>query len=268
VLLRGRRVPPGPNLEAAVHPIRIRRGLTLIELIVVLAVLVILAGLILPKLDGVLGKAHSANGAATIGEVAKYMETYRALHGGFYPDMYDSMLGNAAAGTVYSKLLPLAKIRYLPAQLTALELQSFQRVGINRVVTQDEASTGLPGDADMNPDGTVFQTVTLAAGTWLLKLDRTNPDNLATLAEFHADLTDPNRNFYVFGIGPACTIIGEGGVTLDAPLHQDNDPGTFYNRFVVIFAPDPAGDDRAKLIGTLGPDGDSMRKHINEFYKN
>lgn len=241
-----------------------RAGLTLIELIVVLAILVILAGLILPKLDGVTKKAHSANGASTIGEVAKYMETFKALHGGSYPDRYDSMLNNTNAR--FSKLLPNAIVRYTPQVLTAQEATSFQLVGISTVATQDEGSANLPSDADVNPDATPFGLVTLAAGSTLLKMDTTNADNQATLREFHVDPLD-GRNYYVLGIGPACTIIGEGGVTLDAPLHQDTSPTLYYNRFVVIFAPDPTGADKAKLVGTIGPDGDSMRKHINEFYK-
>lgn len=242
---------------------RPRTGLTLLELVVVLAVLAILAGLVLPKLDGVLSKGHSAHGASAIGELGRYMETYRALNGR-YPDLYDSMM--SATGVKYTKLLPGTTKYILAGALTPEEVASLDLVGVRRVWRHDEAAEDVNSSADLTL-GPV--TIGTTAGL-LLKLDPTNPDvqNLL-IKEFRQDPADVagNRTYLVFGVGPQCTICnGKAGVMRDAPLHQDTDPGRFYNRLVVIFATSKTAGEKAELIGVVGPDGDSMAAHLREFF--
>jgi prepilin-type N-terminal cleavage/methylation domain-containing protein len=248
--------------------IRTRRrptGLTLIELLVVLAVLVILAGIVLPKLDGVLGKGHSAQGAAAIGDVARFMDTFRIVNGR-YPDQYDSMLN--AAGTAYAGLLPGARAKYIPTTLTQAEIDSLNLAGVTRVLRHDETA-----GVDVN-DSAVLPAVALTTATPVMRMDVTNAEVQGVLLrEFRQDIadvgtdnTDGARTYLVFGVGPQCTICnGKAGVMRDAPLHQDTDPGRFYTRFVVVFATSREAGEKAELIGVVGPDGDTMATHVREF---
>src|SRR5579862_6496570 len=69
---------------------RTRNGLTLMELIVVLMILVALAGIIIPMLPSMLTRAHVATHTTNVTEIAKLILTYQATHPGF-PDQWDSM---------------------------------------------------------------------------------------------------------------------------------------------------------------------------------
>jgi len=254
----------------SLRTLRARSALTLVELLVVLAVLVILAGIVLPKLDGVLSKAHSGQGAAAIGDVARAMETYRTLNGR-YPTQFDSMMQSNTAR--YAGLLPGAHAKYLVANITQVEVDSLNLAGVTRVVRNIDAPDTLPSDTGNLP------AVAIETSTGLLRLDVTNAEVQGVLLrEFRQDPLDvlgaagdgsnARRTYLVFGIGTQCTICnGKAGVMRDAPLHQDTDPGRFYNRFVVIFATSKIAGDKADFIGAVGPDGDTMATHMNEFFK-
>jgi prepilin-type N-terminal cleavage/methylation domain-containing protein len=247
---------------------RRRGGLTLVELIVVLAILVILAGLITGKLDGILSKSHSAQGGSAIGETMRYMDTFRAANGR-YPDIYDSML--TATGTPYTNLLPGAKEKYVPTTLTQAELNSLALAGVTRVLRHDETA-GVPVN-----DSAILPAVTLTTSTQVMKFDVTHAEVQGVLLkEWRQPVeevlgtsgtgTDATRTYLAFGIGPQCTLCnGKNGLMRDAPLHQDTDPGRFYNRFVVIFATSKEPGEKAFFVGAVGPDGDTMGSHVREF---
>lgn len=66
-----------------------REGFTLIELIVVIAVLGILSGIAIPRLTGVQEKAHYAAGEALLANIRTPLELYRVENGGDYPEAND-----------------------------------------------------------------------------------------------------------------------------------------------------------------------------------
>lgn len=245
-----------------------RRGLTMAELIVVLAILVVLAGLIVARLDGILSKSHSAHGAATIGDLMRFMDTYRTSNGR-YPDQYDSMLNSS--GTAYQHLLPGALVKFTPMNLTQAEVDSLKISGVTRVLRHDETA-GVP----VNESATM-PAVTLTTSTQVMKLDVTHAEVQDLLMrEWRQPVedvlgnsgtgSDAARTHVALGVGPQCTLCnGKSGLMRDAPLHQDTDPGRFYNRLVVIFATSKQAGEKAVFVGAVGPDGDSMGAHIREF---
>src|SRR5690349_3585044 len=76
------------------------RGFTLIELLVVVAILVILAGTVLPKLDRVQLKANKGVAGNNAAGVSRYIQTYRIMHN-VYPNHFDSLL-TGPSGTLWS----------------------------------------------------------------------------------------------------------------------------------------------------------------------
>ncbi len=77
------------------------KGFTLVELIVVIAVLGILAGIAVPRLTGVQDKARYAAGEALLANLKTPLELYR-VETGSYPDIDGS--GNAAYTDLESEL--------------------------------------------------------------------------------------------------------------------------------------------------------------------
>ena len=67
-----------------------RRGLTLLELVVVLAILVAIGGLVVPLLGNYLHRANIASCAVNIPEMDKWIQTYTNLYAA-YPDRMDNL---------------------------------------------------------------------------------------------------------------------------------------------------------------------------------
>lgn len=80
-----------------------RSGLTLIELVVVLAVLVALAGLIIGNFPGIIRKASRSSSATSVQELSRAVQ-YSYTTTLKYPTGYDSLLEGPAA--LYNKLPP------------------------------------------------------------------------------------------------------------------------------------------------------------------
>lgn len=149
-------------------------GFTLIEMIVVVAILVILAGFILPKLDRVMLKSNKGVAAANMGGVSRYIQTYRIVHN-VYPDVWDSLVNEGT--TVASHTLVAPGIPGTtpgidpqltggppggsPKKLTTLDLsptgsftaterlkaaRSLSRMGITRILDWTASSGELPGN--------------------------------------------------------------------------------------------------------------------------
>ena len=90
--------------------LRDERAFTLVELIVVIAVLGILSGIAIPRLTGVQDKARYAAGEALLANLKTPLELYRVEKGN-YPDITDDNYGelNTALSSYvdnFSSLLP------------------------------------------------------------------------------------------------------------------------------------------------------------------
>src|SRR5262245_4217300 len=74
---------------------RAARGFTLVEMLVVVAIMVILSGFVLAKLDKAQLKSNKGVAAANMGGVSRYIQTYRVMHN-VYPDSWDSLTDGTA----------------------------------------------------------------------------------------------------------------------------------------------------------------------------
>ena len=213
---------------------RLRRGLTLIELIVVLLILVALAGILVPMLPGMLTRAHTSSGATNTSEINKFIQTYEQLYFA-YPNNFDA-LGDATTATVPDYIPNAAN--YTLGNLTAAELAALNNAGITTVAPMYATSAALTaagGDASptFNPYSSLVP-VTLATGSQVLIMTGAQ---LAQYGILPAATTNAADRFVLFGVGKANTMIGK--VMSDAPLHfgdgSATNPTTFYCRFAAIF---------------------------------
>jgi prepilin-type N-terminal cleavage/methylation domain-containing protein len=70
--------------------LRRNAGFTLIEIIVVMAIIVVLVGLVLVSARGILGQGYQRNTEARIRMIEEHLEKYRELTGKYPPDGFDS----------------------------------------------------------------------------------------------------------------------------------------------------------------------------------
>lgn len=222
-----------------------RRGLTLIELIVVLIILVGLGGLLVPVIGNALTRTHVATCSANFPEITQAlmrMETFRGVFG----DGWDSALNES--GDPVNNDLPGNGSDYITVTLNADDVALLADVGIANVF--DHPNTPGPDyNITFNPG---YVARSLEAGDALLSLD----------AGQQAQLSLQPGTYVVLGIGPNWT--GLRDVAFETPVHFGDLPGNLphevYSRFQAIFQIRDAGGDplpKAQFKGvTIGLNGD------------
>ena len=214
---------------------QIRKGLTLLELIVVLVVLVALGGLLVPLLPGMIGRAHTAEHATNVAEIAKAIQSYQVIHRG-YPDNLDSLAGGiallpgytASSGSGSSATAASACSGQLTVG-TVASVAGLADAGITTVWTP--AGTNLV----TAPYGSVTTGTALADGASVAMLSS------AAMQRLYNETSTSSAQYVVFGLGSKCDIIGKSEGIAEAPIHFSDDPGDAgnpnltYARFGLVF---------------------------------
>ena len=267
------------------------RGFTLLELAVVVSILVILAGVLLPKFDLFKTKANEGVAATSMTDVSRMIQTYFAQNGN-YPDNWDSLMtaANTGGGTATSgNLWDTADASQDGAQLdpqtvggppagatpqkltlgTALlapEARSLARMGITTVLDVTVASTALPNDRFTGLAGT---TRLIGTGTILPTLNLTDPYAQTIVAHIYPNSTTtatgiPNgKRLVVLGFGSHSTSVGT--LVQEVPFYPNTDVTKYYSRFLCVFEVDSAGA-QANLMAVIGADGDLIGDEISYYY--
>lgn len=245
---------------------RSKGGFTLIELIVVMAVLTVLAGLILPKLDVFKLKANKAAAASNIHGVDRFIQSYK-VQKDLFPDNWDSLLDTTGAALFTAQLDPQligGPPAGSPTKLTidtiddVDQLRSLTRVGITTVL--DHTTGHFPADSATDERaldiGDSFATINAADGDGAAIIEHLYPGSGGVPA---------GKKIFVVGLGPRNQMMGD---TLHvAPFYANTDQVSYYSRFLVAFELDTGGS-RAKLLGSLGADADTISEEIIDFYEN
>jgi prepilin-type N-terminal cleavage/methylation domain-containing protein len=225
-----------------------RQGLTLLELIVVMVILVAVAGIVVPLLPNVLSRAHSAVGSTNAGEVDRliqaYQQTYQTLPD-YLDDLVDPNSGSKPLDYLpgYSGGTNIGQL--VPYQLLQADLSALNNIGIKNVAVLFDSTSKFPvtppvGTPTFNPyqyNGSNILTQPLAVGTWVAKLTESAAETPPGIVR-----DDPNGNtfgdiYLVFGFGKQTTAIGR--VSTDAPVHFSEFAGdnasSVYCRYGLVF---------------------------------
>ena len=249
---------------------RPRKGLTLLELVTVVAILIALVGVLVPLLPNLLYQAHTANGATNISELQKAIETYHSCNLS-YPDGYDSLL--LPAGSIPSSMMWMgAKVgadvkgAFTVHPLTATEATSLSGAGITTVYSMADTSTG----ASATFPGTVTPTVTLGADVKvvqvsadLLKGNVKDADGNYVCGLAASANIDSSATYIMLGVGTNCTLVGanNGGIA-EAPVRGmpsgSADLNSKYGRYAAIFKVDSTSGSAATLVGCACPGGNGI----------
>jgi len=238
---------------------RRQRGLTLIELVVVLAILVALAGLIIGNFPSLFRKATRAVGANSIQDIARAVQFQATVRNNFGSD-YDNL--TTTAGTALSTYLAQGTLTTtqlsISSALTAAEVGVLTNLGLTRVILPVASLTdNITWDAYPS-------TATTAAVDTSLKvaqLDKTIAD-----AQFNSSFD----KYFVFGVGNRCTLVGADRSLLEAPTRSSavngNDPKTTYQRYGVVFGvTTTSGTPRAVFVGAVGLDSTGISRTDSEI---
>lgn len=267
-----------------------RRGLTLLELVVVLTVLAAVAGILVPMLPNLLRKAHKSVDATQSGELAKALQMYQAQFTS-YPDNFDLLTD----GTTFPAYLPSDGGAFggfvEAASLTTDELKALRRVGIQNVqkLAVDRTPSGFHPTRNpyagtitsdvvtINSDGTTSPSVKFAVidpknsgATSYAAILAANPSFLQTVIN-----ADPTARYVVFGVGPRCSMVGQ--VIQDAPMSTPQKktftPDNTYSRVGVIFkvsGKEVERSERARFVAAVALEDDELEtteKDVTGFYE-
>lgn len=270
--------------------LRLRRAFTLLELVVVLAILVILAGIVVAKLDVFQLRANKGTAASNITGVGRLVQTFYVTNN-LYPNGFDSLITDRTANTLWTApdeaskgLIPSLVGGPTPGAPTKLttttiattsELYGLTRVGVSTVYDLNPtlaatANSTLPGNCF-----TVAHTLAVndvvatpnpndSNGRKMLRAlyPQFDPDGTKTAAQYVAQ----NFRVALFGLGRLNELVGDKGLLMEAPFYANTpDRLRHYDRFLVAF--DMPSSGRARLLGVFAADGDTLGEEIDDFYK-
>lgn len=253
-----------------------RSAFTLIELVVVVGILVILAGILLPSLDVYKLKANKGVAAANMTDISRAVQQFYAQNN-VYPDRWDSLLsgtslwipgepggapgldpqlvGGPPAGSPHK-----LTTTQLVENATTHEVRSLTRMGITTVLDLD-TSDGLPGNR--------FTRVrALVDGATVATINTADEDGEAIVHHFYPQVDPPvipdGKKLVVFGFGPTNGMVGRA--VQETPFYSNTDSTQYYNRYLAIFEVD-SGGSRARLLGIVGGDADRIDEEIADYFE-
>jgi Tfp pilus assembly protein PilE len=204
-------------------------GLTLIELLVVLAVLIALAGIVVPQLPNMLTRSHSAAASTNIPELNKTVQSFEQIY-----FKQPSNLDNLATDGALVAYLPGGNAGLSTITLTADTTAALASAGISRLagLEADASGVGATFSPTVNPylageDVDLSATTdAVVAGVPLAQIQaKVRPG--AVIGDVYA----------IFGIGQKSELIGR--TVSEAPIHFSDeagqDAGTVYSRFGAIY---------------------------------
>lgn len=255
-----------------------RKGLTLLELVVVMAILIAVAGILVPMLPDMIGKAAQSAGATNITEMDKAVMEYFTVDSD-YPDGYDSLLHS---GGEICEFLPSpcddpdadpVDGKIIAGTIDAGQLKRLYRIGITGVYDFVASGTApfhttlypyAASNAGLPP--TTLRTLEADGNVAVLAVTSGNAGKILPGKTLTTDNT-----YVVFGIGDPCTVVaGEigdinirDGLVKEAPifLHHKaiRKPSEMYCRLCVVYDVGPTGGDGkgrdAQFVCTIGLKG-------------
>lgn len=242
------------------------RGLTLIELVVVLAILVALVGLVLAFFPGLLGRASKSTSASSIQDVARAVQinyTSQLTYG----TGYDSLLNAAGGGaTLYSGLTALSSNQMARVTLNAADAAALSALGINSIYHL----TASANDATFNVTQ-VGTPVAVANGVPVATIA-----DATVQARVRGNYTVDGTGVYVVvGVNKAASIVGGNSILQDAPVRSganaNENPTTSYQRYGLVFLIDGTAARTARFLGSVAFSSTGITTaegNLQEYYSN
>jgi prepilin-type N-terminal cleavage/methylation domain-containing protein len=247
-----------------------RRGLTLLELVVVMAVLAALAAILIPLLPNLLTQAHTSAAATNDGEVTKAVQMYNSQTN-LMPNSLDSLVDSAGNLITYLPSNAMAfsgsqlALDLLPTTPTSSDVSALNSAGVTTVLNlADGASSGVTNSV-WSPtfypygDGTSGQVVAptstaISTSTKLVALSAAAAGRLGY---------SQTSTYYVLGLGGYSTM--QGTAMDEAPVHwmvnmtmsngttMNMSPTNVYSRFGLLFQTTNGTTalGTAKFVGTV-----------------
>lgn len=236
----------------------VRRGFTLLELVVVLIIIATLAGLVIPQISMIGRSTDMAASAKTQADLASNLQLYFVMQKR-YPQGLDSLLATGATAlygsdttdaNTQTRGLPYAGAysTRLEAQMTAASLtnatgaewlRSLSRSGFDFVYDHD-TTAGINSN-----NSTASATPRLTSASPFAVAEVTGASLIANLCP--QGLITGEERLVAFGIGPRNAAVTK--TIVNSPVYPGCD-GKYYGRYIAVFKIFSNGE-RATLMGVI-----------------
>lgn len=205
---------------------RNRRGLTLLELVVVMTILIALAGILVALFPNILLFAHTSTGATNMPELVKVFHMHHATQ-----RSYPNFLDNLTDGTDLYAKLPGGGASLGTLTLDADTAASLNAAGLTKVFNldsdNDDATFECYGEGIVTPE--TGDAVDVAAGLVVARIVQSS--DLERLKGHDPEI------YVLFGVGHGTPLVGN--FMEEAPVHfgheKDSKPNEAYSRFAAVY---------------------------------
>jgi len=273
---------------------RTQGGFTLLELLVVVAILATLAGVAIVAYDGLESKSAKGQAVYNIREIDQAVRTFKVTSGSF-PTALDAMVTNDGTSTnpdlaigdvdfyagLNAKLSGGSDPKLQKHALTAAEVSALSAVGITSAYFINDATNtvgNIPNRDHDAPSRGKGVLRSIAASTVVAKVAAKRLKDIAA----YSGLTTSADVVVALGLGNNATIVKAGGFgqsgLSEAPFYTDV-AKTEYGRYLVLFVVtrDLNGDgtidtaagegtlSKAQFVGVIDSKGDWFDEEYAEF---
>ena len=238
------------NTSSIRHPVyRRAKGLTLIELVVVLAILVALVGLVVSLFPGLVARASRSTTAATLRDIARTVQIHYTTTLN-YGSGYDSLV--STNGTALYSSIPANSLGQLTLNpLSTGDSAALSTLGISYVYHVAAAS----GDATFNVTQTA-NPVTVQNGAPVAVLaSGAGTQALRDALTGNYVSSGGSLTYVVLGLNKGATLVGPNSVFQDAPVRTGSsageNPTSTYQRYGLVFLIDGTPTRTARFLGAV-----------------
>lgn len=242
-----------------------RSGLSLLELLVVLTILIALGGIVVSTLPGMLNRTQVATAAANVPEIESTIRRMAVLSQGQIGNRFDALIsGTASLDGSIPGYIGGAEL-FETTSLSPPEIEALRSIGITELIPAlDDAQNATFGSHDQLP---------VLIGTDARVCAISQEPALVLLREGWNLEVDAGSRFFVFGLGEQCSLVGGGpkAAFAEAPVHfsdeRDQSPEDMYSRYLILVELKPAGESEfvARFAGTGIPGKRGITSVSNEL---
>lgn len=244
-----------------------RLGLTLIELVVVLTILVALGGIAAATLPNMLNRTHVATVATSLPTIDAAVRQNILLNSGQMGNRFDALVTTGLSGS------PAAFVNgsgaYATHSLAANDVAALNDLGIAELIPADDTVENATFQGHQNAP------VALADGLNVCTLASTETTRI--LGEVWNYTPAAGAQYIVLGLGEQCSLVGANADAFfaEAPLHavdaHSERADNSYARVLLVVELADAGtaDAEARYIGVGAPHPDGVQgvsTHLQEWY--
>lgn len=207
-------------------------GLTLLELLVVLTILIALSGIVVATLPGLLRQTQLTASATNLQEIDAGIRRSQLMNRGSIGDRFDSLI--ASTGNLNGVLAEYTGLadEISAVSLTAEDVAALAQIGVTELVPADKSPQNVTFDSHQQP------SVKISASS---KVAAIRSDLSPVVARALWNMEPPaDGELLVFGLGSQCSLVGRSttAVFAEAPLYLSDQPTggpqTTYARFLVV----------------------------------